>query len=616
MEAVLTVERLGEILHREDSLPAARIDAALEEQRVHGGRLGEILLREGHIGALPLYQAIARHFGLPFVNLKDIPADPALQNSGHMQDYIRLQFVPHTRENGVTVLATCDPSPALDSWARAHYEAFRFVITAPYDLYWHMDTHFSARLDEASRLALWHMAPHQSAREVLTGEQQSGLLILLVGVVVCLWFWPVSTVVTLLTVLNLFYFFTLLFKFQLFFCGRLYSTERQPRLHLPEAKDLPVYTVLVPLHDESQSLPRLLAALDALDYPKSKLDIKLIVERSDEKTIHALKGLRPRAGYELIYVPYSLPQTKPKACNYALHFARGEFVTIFDAEDAPEQLQLKKAVAAFRSAPEDVICLQARLNYYNRDKALLARLFSLEYALWFDYMIPGLHHLGIPIPLGGTSNHLRLSALRDLGDWDPFNVTEDADLGIRIALSGQKTAVLNSRTLEESPIHLSVWLRQRTRWVKGYMQTWLVHMRDPLGLMRRLPPAAFWGFQFFIFGPCLMFLTTPLLWGFSAAYLLGWLPRFSEISPLLLSLAAFNIGFGLLTHAYYAVFIILHQRWRRMGMAMLVFPFYWLLHSVAAYRAVWQLACAPHKWEKTPHGFTLGYATEEEKSPG
>ncbi|MBM3617339.1 MAG: glycosyltransferase [Alphaproteobacteria bacterium] len=593
---------LGELLLAKGLVNPARVEAALATQTRSGGKLGQILLAEGAIAPLPLHHAIAEHLGLPFANLVDSPADAALQKPEHLGDYIRLQAIPYKREaDGTLVIAACSPDDVLAEWTATHYGAHRFAVTSPYDLYWHIDTHFADVLDEHSRLALWNLAPEQSARQVLNRSQKRESIALLALLAVALYFYPSQMLYGTALCLNLFYFFALLLKGVLFYSGL--APNRSTKHPAVDTADLPVYTVLVPLHDEAESLPRLLDALDALDYPKAKLDIKLIVERSDSRTIDALKALRPRGGYQLIHVPYSLPQTKPKACNYALHFARGEFVTIYDAEDAPDPQQLRKAVAQFRASPPDVVCLQARLNYYNRDRNLLTGLFALEYASWFDHMLPGLEALRIPIPLGGTSNHFRLANLRAAGEWDPFNVTEDADLGIRIAMRKQRTAMLDSLTLEEAPARLKVWMAQRTRWVRGYMQTWLVHMRDPLALMRNMSAQAFWGFQFFVGGPCLVFLTAPFLWLFSIAWFCGLLPTDArDLGAWLLPIALFNLSFGLVLHLGFAVYIILRNGWGSLWATLPVLPFYWLLHSWAAYRAIWQLYKNPHFWEKTPHG--------------
>jgi cellulose synthase/poly-beta-1,6-N-acetylglucosamine synthase-like glycosyltransferase len=459
------------------------------------------------------------------------------------------------------------------------------------------------------------MLPHKSARNVLIRSQRVYFSLLAGLFAFLLYCFPTAVSLCLLLVINVFYLSTILLKCWLFVIGSRYQPGKRisrDMLATISEDSLPIYTILVPLHNEVGTIHRLIDALNDIDYPKSKLDIKLIVECDDEATIEAIKKYNPHYGYELIYVPYSLPQTKPKACNYALHFARGKYVTIYDAEDIPDTLQLKKSVYWFSEQPDNVVCLQARLNYYNRNDSLLTRLFSIEYAAWFDFMLPGLRHLHIPIPLGGTSNHIRLDALRELGEWDPYNVTEDADLGIRLALQHYETDLLDSLTSEEAPIRLGTWMNQRTRWIRGYMQTWLVHMRHPLQLMRQLSPTAFWGFQFFVGGPCLVFLSAPVLWSLCVLWFLGIISLEHEAYlPWITPLSLFNLLFGLMAHGLFATIIIRRYRWTKMLGALCMFPLYWLLHSMASFKALWQLVINPHIWEKTPHG--LSAVTEEEK---
>jgi cellulose synthase/poly-beta-1,6-N-acetylglucosamine synthase-like glycosyltransferase len=274
---------------------------------------------------------------------------------------------------------------------------------------------------------------------------------------------------------------------------------------------------------------------------------------------------------------------------------------IYDAEDAPAPDQLKRSVALFAQYPPEVACLQASLNYYNRHENLLTRLFSIEYSALFGLLLPALERMGLPIPLGGTSNHLRVVALRDAGGWDAFNVTEDADLGIRLAYFGYRTRILPSLTLEEAPVALGGWMKQRTRWIKGYIQTWLVYTRDPAELKRRLGTHGYYGFQFFVGAPALTFLLAPVFW---AVFVLSLMGVFTAISPMMLSFCMVAFVGGMVGHWLYARAVLCIERWDGMTLALVLFPLYWLLHSIAAGRALWQLATAPHYWEKTRHGLT------------
>ena len=241
--------------------------------------------------------------------------------------------------------------------------------------------------------------------------------------------------------------------------------------------DLPPYTVLVPLYNEANMIPSIIAALDRLDYPRDRLQIFLICEDVDPKTVEAVQR-NLRAPFELIITPKGKPQTKPRALNYAMQYAAGQLVTIFDAEDRPAPQQLIIAANAFAQNP-DWQALQAPLNYYNSDQNWLTRQFALEYAALFHVWVPFLAKLGLPFPLGGTSNHMRASILAQTGGWDAHNVTEDADLSFRIAALGGKIGYIRTGTDEEAVADMRDWHFQRARWIKGFFQSWGVHMRVP-----------------------------------------------------------------------------------------------------------------------------------------
>ncbi|HEY2562202.1 MAG TPA: glycosyltransferase, partial [Acidimicrobiales bacterium] len=340
---------------------------------------------------------------------------------------------------------------------------------------------------------LFEGQPHMSAAVTVTRGQRLVLLGAVALVVAALVLWPGQTGVTLVALAMVLYLSNLIDRVMLFSRG----VGNSPEIHVTDEEaraiaddDLPVYTVFVPAFDEPEVVTRLMQSLGALDYPDDKLDIQLLLEADDDKTVSlAYEGLRSgvlRAN--IVLVPPAEPRTKPKACNYGLHFARGTFATIYDAEDLPEPLQLRRAVAAFARLPHRVACIQAKLSYHNDGQNLLTRWFTSEYNQWFGYILPGLMTTDSPIPLGGTSNHIRTDVLQEVGGWDPYNVTEDADLGIRLARAGYRTAVLQSVTLEEANSDPINWLRQRSRWYKGYLQTFLVHTRQPRRVWKELGP--------------------------------------------------------------------------------------------------------------------------------
>ena len=351
--------------------------------------------------------------------------------------------------------------------------------------------------------------------------------------------------------------------------------------------------------------PALVQAMAALDYPQNKLEIVFITEADDDETRAALDTSGMTGNMRVLVVPEGAPQTKPRALNFALAVASGDMIAVYDAEDIPEPDQLLHAVAAFHSSPVPLACVQARLNVYNGGASLAARQFMLEYTALFDAILPALACLGLPLPLGGTSNHFRREDLEAAGGWDPFNVTEDADLGFRLARLGKTVGLIDSTTWEEAPVTLRGWLGQRTRWLKGWMQTYLVHMRQPKRLLAELGIKRFLGFQVLMAGLILSALVHPLFLGVVLLELHGGTLLAApggELSRLVL-------GFGLcnLTASYVSTMALSAVTSRRRGRGRLIAssfltPLYWLAISVAAWRALFELCWAPYHWEKTAHG--------------
>lgn len=364
---------------------------------------------------------------------------------------------------------------------------------------------------------------------------------------------------------------------------------------------LPIITILAPLYRDAGSLRGLANAIDALKYPDDKKDVKLLLEADDTDTLDEAERLSLHLRYDVIVTPDIGPRTKPKACNFGLLRARGELVVIYDAEDQPETDQLLKAAAAFSSGDQYLACTQARLNYYNAEENWLTRLFTLEYALWFDWLLPALQRLKAPIPLGGTSNFFRTEILRKVGGWDPFNVTEDADLGLRLARLGYRVEMLNSTTYEEANCRLGNWVRQRSRWIKGHLQTWLVHMRQPGAFVSQNGWHGLLSIQLFLAGNVAGALINPILWSafvymnvFDGGHGVA-MPAMLEI----LNLAA--LVFGNLCFILCAAIAPLKRGWRHLCLFGLTAPAYWLLTSIAAYKALWQIVFRPYYWEKTDH---------------
>jgi glycosyltransferase XagB len=379
--------------------------------------------------------------------------------------------------------------------------------------------------------------------------------------------------------------------------------------------ELPIYTILVPLFREHRVVGQLINSLLALDYPPHKLDIKLIFEQEDEVTLAAARACNPPVYFEFVVVPKQCPQTKPKALNYALPLARGRYVVVFDAEDRPQPDQLRKAIAAFAQADFPTVeqgadlrplaCLQAGLNHYNIDENWLARQFTIEYTTLFDGLLPALQRLGMPIPLGGTSNHFRTDILREIGGWDAFNVTEDADLGIRLARFGYGCAILHSTTYEEACCRPRDWVRQRTRWMKGWLQTYLVHMRHPVTTFRQLGARGFVGFQVILAAQVLSLMAHPIFIAFMFYEAFGghlFEAAHSLFGQTFWALALGNFIFGYAVTIWLGYATLGRRGYYRLMWQLPLMPLYWLLISFATFRALFHYVIKPFHWEKTEHG--------------
>jgi len=429
---------------------------------------------------------------------------------------------------------------------------------------------------------------------------------------------PHATAIIFVAVLSFLYFVDVLFNLFLI----LKSLYEPPEItcsdeelgNLAEVR-LPVYTVLCPLYREAHVLPQFVKAIERMDWPKEKLDVQLLLEEDDIRTIEAAKKMDLPSYFRIIVVPDNKPKTKPKACNYGLAYAKGEFVVIYDAEDKPDPLQLKKAYIAFSKLPKTIACLQAKLNYYNPHHNLLTRLFTAEYSLWFDVVLTGLQSIETSIPLGGTSNHFRTHILRQIHGWDPFNVTEDCDLGARLFKKGFKTAIIDSTTLEEANSNVGNWIRQRSRWIKGFIQTFFVHMRDPITFFRTRGIHAII-FQLVVGGKIGFIFINPILWIITISYFTMYAivgPAIESLYPsVVFYMAIFSLVFGNFLCMYYYMIGCLKRKHYTLVKFIFFVPFYWLLVSIASVKSLTQLFFKPHYWEKTIHGFHLA---KEQKNP-
>lgn len=598
---------VGEALLAAGLIDRATLDWALERQRATGARLGHVLVAAGAVHRLDLQRVLGEQWGLPFADLFADPPETALVRRCSPRQLLREGWIPLRRDGERIVVATCEPpSGELVAAVRDTLGAdvqVELRTTTPLDVERAVTTCFEDHVIARSTATLLTRRPEQSAASGLTWTQKAIALLAVAAVAAGLAVSPGWTLSLLVASANVVFLAAILLKLLACLAGlgsRVGSAPPPPRV--PDG-DLPTYTVLVPVYREANVIGELLANLAALDYPAEKLEVLVLLESDDHATIAAARAARPPSNVRLVVVPDAAPKTKPKACNVGLFLARGDYLVIYDAEDRPDPQQLRKAVAAFRAAGPRTVCVQARLRYWNAPTNLLTRMFGLEYGYWFGTMLPGLDRLGLPIPLGGTSNHFRVDALRRLGGWDPHNVTEDADLGLRASVEGLRVGVIDSDTDEEACARVRPWIRQRTRWIKGYMQTTLVHTRAPARLVRQIGVVDALGFLLLIAGTPLTFLLAPLLWAVTASWWLLGEPRLPLLEGHLLWTAALvNLVVGNLVMVGLNVLAAVRDRGWRWAPFALLNPLYWVLHSWAAWRALHQLIRRPFHWEKTPHG--------------
>ena len=592
-------------LFRRLGLSKTLISAMLLRANRHGTTLEAELLASGVLTEDTYYEALAEILRLPFLprldpaQVEDLPgADSQLVEPSIIR-------VRHPARPPITAIV-----PSAE-----RIEAFAERL----DLSPMLRTMLAATTPSALRAALWQAGslrrlretvdrlfaslPEASARITFWGRQGFYTGTILTALIALAITEPVIAALLLHIVLTLLFLAAFLIRFLALFAQR---KEKQSRaLSIPPAGPRPVYSVFVALYREAAVVPQLIETLDRLAWPAACLDIKLICEADDEATLSALAAMRLGRQYEIVAVPPGHPRTKPKALSYALGAARGTYLVIYDAEDRVDPLQLEEAWRTFEASSPDIACLQAPLVITNARESWLSALFAFEYAGLFRVLLPRLAAARLPMPLGGTSNHFRTRVLQDVGGWDPYNVTEDADLGMRLYRFGYRCGTINRPTYEEAPTTASAWLGQRTRWFKGWLQTWLVLMRRPSQLVRDMGLWPCFVFQVLIGGLILSSLAHPLLIfyvGMIAWQLFGQSAHVA--GPFELTLVAIDVVniFG-----SYAIFIALGragmapQERRATGWRWALTPLYWLLMSLAAWRAVRELRSNPFFWNKTAH---------------
>jgi cellulose synthase/poly-beta-1,6-N-acetylglucosamine synthase-like glycosyltransferase len=558
-----------------------------------GVSVDEIVLKTGMVEEIAFYRGLADELGLPFLS------SPRLSPMARHPESILTGVAPLAKPDGGFVLA---PRGATLTHLFKGIPHGRLAITAPSLLTRAAFQAGARRIADHAAHALPNALPHLSSRGGASITQIAALAMVALVLSYCGGTDRNLTFAIVAAILSPLFFGIVVLRLAASLLR--HPVAREDHANRIDDAALPVYTIIVALYREGRVAPRLIDALRRLDYPAAKLDIKLVLEADDRETMTALRRIRLPGFVEIIVAPPGIPRTKPRALNIALPLARGRYTVVYDAEDVPDATQLRLAVSAFAQCPRDIACLQARLTIDNTDDSWLTRLFTIEYAALFDVLNPGLAEIGSPIPLGGTSNHFRTDVLKRIHGWDAWNVTEDADLGFRLSRFGYRVADLPSSTLEEAPITLGAWMRQRTRWMKGYMQTTISHSRNPAVALKQF---GFWQFcsaMILSAGAVLSALVYPFCTGL---FLISWLITPSWVAGTRWETIWYSGSLTLFVSGAAAILIpacvALHRRrlWRLLPWVPLL-PFYYALVSMAAWRGVWELTMAPFRWNKTSHG--------------
>jgi cellulose synthase/poly-beta-1,6-N-acetylglucosamine synthase-like glycosyltransferase len=469
---------------------------------------------------------------------------------------------------------------------------------------------------EASISGFADRVPLMSARNLVSPGQRNFLIGLLIATVIGLVLSVRLTITAIIAVFTLLYLVAVIYRAYLFTrsskSDALEIVTDEQALIVPDS-ELPFYTILLPVYNEASVIIKLVENLAQMDYPASRLEVLVLVEEDDEETLGALRAAHPPSQFKLVVIPPAEPRTKPKALNFGLTLARGDIVAVYDAEDTPDILQLRRAAVALSRYGPEVACVQGQLSFRNATQNIITRWFTVEYAMWFSFFLPGLVTLDAPIPLGGTSNHFRRNALRALGGWDPYNVTEDCDLGVRMFREHYEIKVLESTTLEEANSDFVNWVKQRSRWYKGYLQTFLIHLRSPRQLKKEIGLKGIGHLCAFVGGTPILAAANPFFWVMTLLWFIAHPVFLKEIFPAPVYYVGLLLwSFGNFLLWYLTVLTARHTRPEGLVLAAMLVPIYWVMMSIAALKAMWQLVVTPSFWEKTAHGLE---AEAEEDQP-
>jgi cellulose synthase/poly-beta-1,6-N-acetylglucosamine synthase-like glycosyltransferase len=604
-------KNLGVILLEQKSISQTKLHYSFLSQMSKNKKLGEVMLEHGFLSQEDLVRALATQYYMDIISADKEQLEPYLIRQYNLTSLLDKGCMPVSAEENKLVIALkyshIDNMPEILEELIINPGQEISVKLATYKEFEKLYAKLiNSRASTNSLFRLPFINPGISAAVTSFARINFFAALLLLAAFSCFY----ATYFEFAVVLMGLYLVNHLNKLSLFFSGILKRLKDKNSSNLREEykyqDDLPLYSILVPLKSENSiTINKLCRAILRLKYPKDKLEVFLILEEGDSQTQGAIDKSPARAYFKQIIVPRFGPQTKPKAMNYALDYCSGKYLTVYDAEDMPEPGQLLKAVRNFEKFPEHYICQQARLNLYNSGKRLLSKLFSLEYEVWFGYLLKGLSYLDFPVTLGGTSNHFKTHRLKELGGWDSYNVTEDAELGLRLYRHGYRVNLFDSITYEEGPETVKNWYRQRTRWIKGFLITYSVFLANYLTKPSKFGFGGYIAVHSFLGIATISFLLTPITFVFlSYSYCLQ--EQFL-LNHKILHLFWLLQLFGLLMNFLETIFannasLFKPTRKSFEVLAIVVFPVYFLLHTIAAYQAIIEFVLSPYKWRKTSHG--------------
>lgn len=598
---------LAESLVASGVLDADDLRQAQEIEARQNTRLSDILIARGMVPEADLITALARYWQAGIADLPATPPDPRLVERLGLDTCLRERFLPWRHVGGATVIVTPWPEDFLRAEPRLR-ALFGPVVMALAPEQAILAALLSIRQTRLRQRAESSVHPAESCR--LWPRRRAGLyaaagglavLGLLIGAPVLLFALLAGWAIFTLIVGTALRAAALAARLPGLLAERRHATQPVAQTG-PPVYPLPTVSIMVPMFREGEIAARLVARLHRLDYPREHLDILLVIEEEDHITRDTLRNTALPPWIRIITVPDGPLKTKPRALNFALDFCRGSLIGVYDAEDAPEPDQIHKVVRRFHESGPELGCVQGILDFYNSRTNWMARCFTIEYAVWFRVMMPGLERLGMPLPLGGTTLFLRREVLEKLGRWDAHNVTEDADLGIRLARHGYRTEMIRTVTREEANCRPYPWIRQRSRWLKGYAITWAVHMRTPGLLLRQLGWGPFLGMQAIFLTALSQVVLAPVLWSFWLVTLglphpaTGALPHGALMALGIVFILAevLNIANGIIA--------VSGPRHRFLIPWVPTIYFYYPLAALAGYKGLYELLSRPFYWDKTPHG--------------